>query len=301
MLGRGGSWGGGGGALPLTTLGDLVYEDANPAPARLPGNITASKQFLTQTGTGLVSAAPAWSALAPSDIPLYDPTFAFILFDDFVSGGYFGSGQIQCAENWASIVTGSPSFSANGGTITSSNAHPGVLQISIAALNEGGGFLTAVFGSATNSCIYVGGGVLTLECLVYINALSNGTDNGDFGFGIMDSPMWVASTNQISIQYKVGTSVNWLLLTEKASSLTTTTSSVAVTAGWHHLKMVVNAAGTSVEGFVDGVSLGTASTNIPLTTTKLPIMASYRKVLGTGAMVVGIDYIKATNVFTSAR
>jgi hypothetical protein len=56
-------------ALPLTTLGDTVYENATPAPARLPGNTSATKNFLTQTGTGSVSAAPAWGTIAAGDLP----------------------------------------------------------------------------------------------------------------------------------------------------------------------------------------------------------------------------------------
>lgn len=58
-----------GSSLPLTTLGDTLYEDATPAPARLPGNTTAIKKFYTQTGTGAVSAAPAWDTIAASDCP----------------------------------------------------------------------------------------------------------------------------------------------------------------------------------------------------------------------------------------
>lgn len=54
---------------PLTTLGDTLYEDATPAPARLAGNTTATKKFLTQTGTGAVSAAPAWDDIAIGNLP----------------------------------------------------------------------------------------------------------------------------------------------------------------------------------------------------------------------------------------
>ena len=54
---------------PLTTLGDTLYGGASGAGTRLAGNTTAAKQFLTQTGTGSVSAAPAWGALASGDIP----------------------------------------------------------------------------------------------------------------------------------------------------------------------------------------------------------------------------------------
>lgn len=55
--------------LPLTTLGDTLYENATPAAARLPGNTSATKQFLTQTGTGSASAAPAWAGIVSGDLP----------------------------------------------------------------------------------------------------------------------------------------------------------------------------------------------------------------------------------------
>jgi hypothetical protein len=53
---------------PMTTLGDLIYENGTPVAARLAGNITTAKQFLTQTGTGTVSAAPAWGTIANTDV-----------------------------------------------------------------------------------------------------------------------------------------------------------------------------------------------------------------------------------------
>ncbi len=50
----------GGFTSPLTTLGDIMYENATPAAARLAGSTSATMAVLTQTGTGTVSAAPAW-------------------------------------------------------------------------------------------------------------------------------------------------------------------------------------------------------------------------------------------------
>jgi hypothetical protein len=60
---------GGGFTSPMTTLGDLIYEDGTPAAARLAGNTTATRKFLRQTGTGSISAAPAWDVLVAGDIP----------------------------------------------------------------------------------------------------------------------------------------------------------------------------------------------------------------------------------------
>jgi hypothetical protein len=44
----------------LTTLGDLLYATTDGNLARLAGQTAANKYFLTQTGTGSVSAAPVW-------------------------------------------------------------------------------------------------------------------------------------------------------------------------------------------------------------------------------------------------
>jgi len=53
---------------PMTTLGDIIYGAASGAGTRLAGNTTTTKLFLTQTGTGAVSAIPAWAAILAADI-----------------------------------------------------------------------------------------------------------------------------------------------------------------------------------------------------------------------------------------
>jgi hypothetical protein len=54
------------GLSPLTTLGDLlVFTTVN---ARLAGNITTTRKFLSQTGVGASSAAPAWGQPDFTDI-----------------------------------------------------------------------------------------------------------------------------------------------------------------------------------------------------------------------------------------
>lgn len=54
---------------PMTTLGDVEYYDGTNA-VRLAGSTSSTKAFLSQTGTGTVSAAPAWSAVSKSDVGL---------------------------------------------------------------------------------------------------------------------------------------------------------------------------------------------------------------------------------------
>lgn len=51
------------------TLGNLAYGGVAGAWTLLSGNTTTTKNFLTQTGTGTVSAAPAWGTIADADVP----------------------------------------------------------------------------------------------------------------------------------------------------------------------------------------------------------------------------------------
>ena len=60
---------------PMTTLGDLIYGAASGVATRLGGNTSASRNFLVQTGTGSVSAAPAWGLLQAGDIPDISATY----------------------------------------------------------------------------------------------------------------------------------------------------------------------------------------------------------------------------------
>ena len=49
-------------------LGDIPYGNVTPAWTKLAGNITTTKKFLTQTGTGAVSAAPSWGTIDWADV-----------------------------------------------------------------------------------------------------------------------------------------------------------------------------------------------------------------------------------------
>lgn len=55
----------------MTTLGDMIYcsADGSPGtPARVPGQSTTQQFFLSQTGTGTVSAEPVWTLLPVAGI-----------------------------------------------------------------------------------------------------------------------------------------------------------------------------------------------------------------------------------------
>jgi hypothetical protein len=49
-------------------LGDTLYSSATNTLAKLSGNTSTTKQYLSQTGTGSASAAPSWATLSAADI-----------------------------------------------------------------------------------------------------------------------------------------------------------------------------------------------------------------------------------------
>ncbi len=55
-------------AAASPVFGDLLYANSTPAWTKLAGNTTTTKKYLSQTGNGSISAAPAWAQVAAGDI-----------------------------------------------------------------------------------------------------------------------------------------------------------------------------------------------------------------------------------------
>lgn len=92
----------GGTNLTSYSLGDTIYCSASNVLSKLSGNITTAKQFLTQTGTGTVSAAPAWASLSSADVTTalgFTPASPGGNSGEFqyknASGGFSGTSALQ--------------------------------------------------------------------------------------------------------------------------------------------------------------------------------------------------------------
>lgn len=138
----------GGTDITSYALGDMIYASAANTLAKLPGNIVANNKFLTQTGTGTVSAAPIWKVLVPSDIDTQYGSFYFDSMTTLTNGisqnstadivvgsttGFSAAGQLLC-EQEIITYTGKTSTSFTGitrGTFgSSSSAHDAGMNIS---------------------------------------------------------------------------------------------------------------------------------------------------------------------------
>jgi hypothetical protein len=123
----------GGFTNPMTTLGDLIYENSTPAAARLPGNTTSTKNFLTQTGTGSVSAAPSWGTIAAADVPNLDAskitTGQLALARGGTNADLSGTGgshqYLKQSSTGAAVTVGQPAFTDLSGNITTSQMNSG--------------------------------------------------------------------------------------------------------------------------------------------------------------------------------
>jgi hypothetical protein len=120
---------------PMTTLGDIIYEDATPEPARLAGNTTTTRKFLSQTGNGTISAAPAWNALSTSDLPIVPLSKGGlgIAFSDPNANRLLGWDDATSEVSW--IVLGS-GLSYDAGTKTLAVSATGIVASVTGTANE---------------------------------------------------------------------------------------------------------------------------------------------------------------------
>jgi len=102
-------------------LGDVIHGNATPKWARLAGNTTAVKQFLSQTGTGSASAVPAWATLVASNVSDFDEAA-----QDAV-GGIMGNGLTYADGTPSIVVNTAVASDVNTGTSTSVCVTPDAL------------------------------------------------------------------------------------------------------------------------------------------------------------------------------
>jgi len=114
----------GGTGIKTYTLGDTLYGSGTNTLAKLAGNTTTTEKFLTQTGTGSVSAAPVWKTIGPSDINTQYGAFHYD-FSTTLNGGISSSATTIVVvsttgfSNTGAILIGAELITYTGITATS--------------------------------------------------------------------------------------------------------------------------------------------------------------------------------------
>ena len=177
----------------------------------------------------------------------------------------------------------------------------GVVQLSTGTMTTGVACLQETESAAG---FVASGGEIVWMAKIYIPTLSDATQRFTLRLGFGDTTTLTDETDGIYFESLDSISVNWQCCTASNSTRTKTASTTAVAAAaWTVLKIVVNSDGTSAEFFVNNVSIGTNTTNIPIAIgreffSKLIIIKS----VGTTARTILVDKVythKLTTIDTA--
>lgn len=265
--------------------GDMLYASAANTLAKraAPNLIMPYGKFLRFTENDV----PEWT-------DAIDPSLDSPLWDDWIGDAV---GRLR----WLDADSGT---GVSQTTLTNADTRRhGILELATGTTN--GGIAARTLGGVTSGAFTsgykLGGGLLYQEWLVYLPALATVTDDYRFDAGLVASTS--LTPDQVKIQYNRATSgANWQLITQAASTTTTTDTGIAVAAAtWTAIGFLSNAAGTSVQPYINRVAAGSPSvTNIPTA-----VIAPHVRIIKASASAVShlayVDYFIQALRLSTAR
>lgn len=250
--------------------GDIAYDADAQAP-----------NFYGQAAAGLWAPIASRMAIAPR-------TFEY--FTDLL-GAYDDTAAIDKVADW--VV-----FGNNGGSaasLASVSKHPGILQLATGTTSNA----TGNAGIRTFSTAFMlGDGVVRYSCLlrtpatittpfVYITAGLTDSSTADPTLGYYFR--WNNNVNSNKWQRAV------------ATTFTDTGFTAVVAATWYRLDIVVNAAATSAEFFINGASVGTSSGSAQTGSAVMAMTATRKDTSTATSRATWVDYIGVAGEFSADR
>jgi Lower baseplate protein N-terminal domain len=180
----------------------------------------------------------------------------------------------------------------------------GVIQFSTSTTTTGSARIAT--DASTANGVILSGGKFLYETSVKIPTLSTVSEEFSFAFGFTGNTVTPTITNGILFSYdRLGVatgsaaSANWQVATGKTSVRSYTTTSVPVVAGqWYKLTMIINAAATQVDFYIDDVLVKSETNNIG---TQGGLTAFILKSAGTTARTMQLDYLYIKQKYTTAK
>ncbi len=230
-------------------------------------------------------------------VPINNPTVETEFFCDFLSPPASGTGEFL-------FTTVSGTGATAGSSAINANGRPGMVNLTTGTTAAGRSHI----GTAT-SAIELGGGETTFGAATQIPTLSNATERYSILIGFFDVSSGVNQTDGLYFLYDEGgvstgdaASPNWKLVSCANSARTFVVSSIAVDLGWNNFKIIVNAAGTSADFYINGQFAGSISTNLPLTSARsLGFGAGFYKSVGIVARSFLLDWVYFKQILKVAR
>ncbi len=299
----------------LSVIG--VTGTSSATPAAITGT---ANQFLQVNSAG---TSLAFGAAPSVDINGMTAATDFKVLTDYVpvydtSAGanrkFLGSEKIS-ARNVVNIYTEcfSPSINANtsdgfvtGGGITPTSfegtaAHPGIITLATT------GTPAYIACLAATGAVIVGGGKWRFStCIQTPSTLSDGTTRYTIDAGLDDAggmgSIFASGTYGIAIHYTDNAnSGKWQGYVHNGGSNTVVDLGITVaTSTWYTLEFEVNAAGTSIQFYINGTAAGTAvTTDIP--TGAMSPCVLIDDTVGTGNRAMRVDFVQLIGELTTAR
>lgn len=252
--------------------------------------------YITQTANGTLSAEQALSSLATG---LVKNTTGTGVLSIAAAGTDYAAADSSAWMSWSHFFTNNvmPSPWAttviNSGTANQVNAPLntktfGYLVLSTDGTTNG----AATLGTSTNTFAFSGGTYTCEFAIASPLAVSDGTDTYTLRVGFLDV---TNATPVDGIYFRYTDSVNagkWECVTCANSVETATDSGIALsTNAYIKFKIIVNAAATSVQFYINDTLVQTNSTNIPTGTSRVSgFMFMIVKSAGTTARTLGTVY-----------
>jgi hypothetical protein len=274
----------------------VVYVDKDYVDAKVQNSLTASTT-IAPSATAVNTAL----GLKQRTLKDFDTKEGFYLFEDFIgnpANSNFNSFGVSTS------VSGAGASCLPNTTYPNRTNQQGVIQLSAGTTTTG--FSIIRIGDANAGSHYLGNGVYTMQFFANIETLSDAT-NRFYNFFGATATNNVLSTNIIAFIYDEGgasanigsASPNWKCVTRLTSTSTVTTTTVPIVAGeWFVLRIVVNANASSIEFFINNVSVATHTTNIP---TLITPRIAHIKTAGTTNRNIFADYMLIEQIYTTPR
>jgi SO2946-like, C-terminal domain len=289
-------------ATPTNTDGLLI-----PRVDTFPGvDPTVAQQgmlvFLTTTSEGKTPGFYYWDFPTLSWIGLNSSSassnFEVVNIEDFLFDAYSGaSGPNTGVKNdnqYAFTPVSTTGASSTIESVVTNNDYMGIHKLSTGSDTAG---RAAVASSDWDDKVQLGAYELLFEMRARFSVASASAGSSNMILGLSNlawnSNTVINSHTTVTAGVYFNFSSAGLVGACKSGGSISTTSALSVNANqWYKLKAIINATGTSVDFFVDGVQLGTSvTTNIPSSTSGMKLLSLLEK--GSVATVYGadIDYI----------
>lgn len=228
----------------------------------------------------------------PSSNGSFDPSTSFIFFEDFMDEVTAHSADLQLT------ISG-----GGGGQIGFNDVnHPGIFRI----YSNGTG--TRAYLGTNPTVLGIGGGVWNFEALIQIPTLSNSTDRFQTLIGFISNNSSIDQAHGVYFLYDNGgvttgssASTNWQTVSAAGGTKTFNTGLVTTVVAvntWYKLKIIINAAGTQADFYINNTLVATHTANIP---TLGGFGMFIGQSAGAGLCFISVDYMSANSTFTTPR